>query len=58
MSQMSRWPNLDILFSHHRRHLCSIPFTFLRKMVVLLISRHLRLEGIGFRIVYHIFVAA
>jgi len=35
-----------------------ISFTFLFKMVVLLLCCHLCLEGIGFHIVYHIFIAA
>ena len=58
MGQMSRWPNLDILFTAITASRFFILFTFLFKMVFLFLSRHFRLEDIGFRVVYHIFVAA
>jgi hypothetical protein len=58
MGQMSRWPNLDILFTTITASRFLIPFTFFFKMVVMFLSCPLRLEGIGFRVVYHIFVAA
>ena len=48
MGQMSRWPNLDILFSHYCASYFLTPFTFLFKMVLLLLSRHFPLEGIDF----------